>query len=104
MKGLLNAWCLIFSFFPFYGHAASSVTVGAAPRGDALKVASRIIKHNFPSCKRVRAATRLSDGSIKASCDGTEYRVATVYSAKDGKMLELALNCAAAREIGVEAC
>jgi len=80
---------------------AASISVGAAPKGDATAVASKIIKYNFPKCKRVSNAVRLPDGSIRATCDGTEYRVFTVYSAKEGKMLELALNCAAAKRLDV---
>jgi hypothetical protein len=75
------------------------MSVGAAPKGDATVVASRIIKYNFPSCKRVSNAVRLPDGSIQATCDGIVYRVFTVYSPKEGKMLELALNCEAAKRL-----
>jgi hypothetical protein len=75
------------------------MSVGAAPKGDATVVASRIIKYNFPSCKRVSNAVRLPDGSIQATCDGIVYRVLTVYSPKEGKMLELALNCEAAKRL-----
>ena len=79
----------------FMAHSAiaQSVSVGAAPQGDSTKVASRIIKYNFPDCKRVSGAVRKSDGSIRAMCDGTDYSVFTVYSAKQGKMVEVALNC-----------
>jgi hypothetical protein len=80
----------------------SSVAVGAAPQGDAKTVASRIIKYNFPQCKRVTRATRLADGSIRAICDGIDYRVMTVYIAKEGKMVEVALNCTEAKRLGVE--
>ena len=79
--------------------AAPSIAVGAAPKGDATAVASRIIKDNFDSCKRVTSATRRNDGSILATCSGTQYLVFTMYSAKEGKMLELALNCAAAKRL-----
>jgi hypothetical protein len=71
--------------------------VGAAPKGDPVTVASRIIKENFPNCTRVTSATRRADGSIRAICDGTQYLVFTVFNAKEGKILELALNCAAAK-------
>lgn len=82
--------------------AGPPISVGAAPKGDATVVASRIIKENFPACKQVTNAKRDEYGAIRASCDGTQYRVFTVYSAKEGKMLELALNCAAAKKLGVE--
>lgn len=81
------------------GADAAAIAVGAAPKGDTTAVASRIIKYNFPSCKRVSNAKRLPDGSIRAICDGTEYRVFTVYSAKEGKMLEVAMDCAAAKSL-----
>lgn len=83
---------------------AASVSVGAAPEGNAKAVASKIIKYNFPNCKQVSSATRQSDGSIRATCDGTNYLVFTMYSAVKGKMLELAMNCAAAKQYGVAGC
>jgi hypothetical protein len=81
---------------------AASIAVGAAPKGDATVVASRIIKYNFPSCKRVTGAMRQGDGSIRATCDGTQYLVFTVFNAKEGKLIELALNCTAARKLDVK--
>lgn len=79
---------------------SASVSVGAAPKGDATAVASRIIKYNFPSCKAVSNAVRQGDGSIRASCDGTRYLVFTLFNAKEGKLSELAMNCSAAKKIG----
>ncbi len=78
--------------------AGPSVSIGAAPEGEAKQVATRIIHYNFPTCKRVSSAVRLGDGSIRAKCNGVDYRVFTVYSAKQGKMLELAMNCTAAKQ------
>lgn len=73
---------------------------GAAPKGDPRVVASRIIKDYFPtSCKSVTKAVRLKDGSIQAICSGTEYRVGTVFSAKDGQLSEFALNCRKVKEL-----
>jgi len=80
---------------------SASIATGAAPKGDAQKVAGRIIKKNFPECRRVTKATRLNDGSIQARCDGIDYHVFTVYNPEEGKVLELALNCKAAKELGV---
>lgn len=80
---------------------AGPVAVGAAPKGDATAVASKIIKYNFPECKRVSDAVRASDGSIRARCDGTSYLVFTMFNAKEGKVLELAMNCSAAKSLGV---
>ena len=78
---------------------AADIPVGAAPKGDATTVASRIIKYNFPQCSHVTSATRRVDGSIMAKCDGTKYLVFTVFNAQEGKTLELAMNCSAAKRI-----
>ena len=76
---------------------------GAAPAGDAKVVATRIIKYNFPECKAVTRASRLSDGTIRATCDNIEYRVMTIYLPKEGKMLEVAFNCQVAKQkLGVD--
>ena len=79
--------------------ASAAPAFGAAPKGDATAVASRIIKDNFPSCKRISNAVRQSDGSIRAKCDGTSYLVATMFNPKEGKVLELALNCDVAKRL-----
>ena len=55
--------------------SAAPIAVGAAPKGDATKVAEKIIKDNFPACKKVWGATRKPDGSIKATCGGVEFLV-----------------------------
>ena len=81
------------------GTLAGPIAVGAAPKGDATAVASRIIKYNFPTCKRVSGATRATDGAIRARCDGTEYLVFTVFNAKEGKTIELAMNCSASKSL-----
>jgi hypothetical protein len=81
------------------GAHAGSVAVGAAPKGDPMTVAAKIIKFNFPQCKSVSTAVRLADGSIRAICDGTNYRVFTIYSATEGKMLEVAMNCTVAKRL-----
>lgn len=78
---------------------AAPPTVGAAPSGEATAVASRIVKYNFPACKRVSSAVRASDGSIRARCDGKDYLVFTVFNQKEGKTLEVALNCTAAKSL-----
>ncbi len=39
------------SFAPLVALAGSAV--GAVPKGDATAVATRIIKYNFPACRRV---------------------------------------------------
>jgi hypothetical protein len=79
--------------------SAATAAVGAAPKGDATTVASRIIKHNFPHCKKVSGAARAADGSIRARCDGTQYLVFSVFEASAGRMHEVALNCDAARKL-----
>ncbi|MCR4347092.1 MAG: hypothetical protein NUV55_07825 [Sulfuricaulis sp.] len=78
---------------------SAAPAVGAAPKGDPTAVATKIIKYNFPECKRVSSATRRSDGSIRAKCDGVDYLVFTVFNAKEGKTIEVALNCTAAKAL-----
>lgn len=92
------AWCLLLSIASF---ADAAVSIGAAPEGDAKTVSARIIKYNVPECKRVTAAVRLPDGSIRATCDSKDYRVFTMYSSEKGKMVEVALNCTAAKQYGI---
>lgn len=77
---------------------AGSIVVGAAPAGEPNVVAAKIIKYNFPMCKKVVGAQRKSDGSIKARCDRNDYLIFTVFNAKEGRTLELALNCSAAKK------
>lgn len=79
----------------------AALPVGAAPKGDPTDVASQIIKYNFPDCKRVTKAIRQSDGSIRAACDGVQYLVFTVFNAKEGRVIQLALNCTAAKSMGI---
>jgi len=87
----------IFSCLSAY--AAAGFSAGAAPKGDAQTVAARIIKYNFPQCKRVTNAIRRSDGTIRASCDGVSYYVFTLYVPRDGKMHEIALNCVESKQL-----
>jgi hypothetical protein len=83
---------------------ARSQTVGAAPKGDPAVVASKIIKYNFPKCQHVSNAARRPDGSIRAVCDGIDYLVFTVFNAKEGKVIKVALNCTAAKSLLNVAC
>lgn len=78
--------------------------IGAAPKGDAKAVAARIIKYNFPACRTVSGATRMPDGSIRATCDSTSYLVFTMFNAKEGRTIELAMNCTAAKQLLNVAC
>jgi len=96
MKKLIVA-SLTLASLPFSA-AASGPAVGAAPEGDATAVASRIIKYNFPTCKRVTNAQRQHDGSIRARCDDANYLVFTMFNPKEGRAVELALNCKAAKQ------
>jgi len=73
-------------------YAIAQSGVGAAPKGDAKVVVSRIIKHNFPSCRTVSNAVRAPDGSIRAVCDMSNYMVFTFFKAKEGKTSEIAVN------------
>jgi hypothetical protein len=79
--------------------SAAGPAVGAAPKGDPSAVASRIIKYNFPECKHVSNASRSPDGAIRAVCDRTNYLVFTIFNPKEGKVLELAMNCIAAKSL-----
>lgn len=81
------------------GPSNATPTVGAAPKGDAAVVASRIIKQNFPSCQRVTAAVRAPDGSIRAKCSGSSFTVFTLYDPDKRKMHEVAMNCSMAKEL-----
>ena len=72
--------------------------IGAAPKGDVKKVASRVIKYNFPECKHVKNAMRNEDGSIRATCDGVRYMVFTLFDSAEGRVLEVAMNCVAAKK------
>ena len=98
-KFVLLTVCQLMLFGVF--KAQAEVSVGAAPQGDPQKVAEKIIKKNFPKCKHVTKAKRLPDGSISATCGKTNYRVFTMYSAEKGQMLELALDCNAAKSLGI---
>lgn len=73
--------------------AAPKVSFGAAPKGNAPEVASRIIRENFAACKKVTSAKRLSDGSILAKCNGSDFRVFTVLKRDEGRTVEIAMNC-----------
>ena len=60
---------------------AYALETAAAPDGDAIKVASKVITDNFEKtdCGSVTLAARLDDGSIKAECDnGETYRIFVV--------------------------
>ena len=95
---------LYYLFTSSFAANAASISAGAAPPGDAKTVATRIIKYNFPECKRVTRATRSGDGTIRATCDATEYYVFTLYDPKAGKMHEVALNCVASKQLIGVAC
>jgi hypothetical protein len=95
----LVIWAI--SAIALWSSSTQAITTGAAPPGEAGQVATRIIQYNFPECKRVKNATRMPDGSIKARCEKTEYWVFTVFNPKEGKTIEVALNCTAAKKLNV---
>lgn len=97
MKALLTATLLTTTIVA----SAASISVGAAPSGNAAKVASKIIKKNFPACKLIHGAKRLQDGTIAASCDGSMFRVFTMFNPQEGRVVELALNCTAAKQLNI---
>lgn len=88
-----------FLFVAFTKGYAALPPVGAAPEGEPTEVAARIIQFNFPECKHVTSAIRMQDGSIRATCDEIDYLVFTVFDAKKGKIIELAMNCSAAKRL-----
>jgi len=73
--------------------ASPKVSFGAAPKGYAAKVATKIIKENFDACTKVTSAKRLHDGTIMARCAGSDFRVFTAFKRDEGKTIEVALNC-----------
>ena len=44
-------------------------------------------------------AVRLEDGSIQATCSGTEYRVGTLFNTSEGRVIEISINCRKAKEL-----
>jgi len=99
MKRAIVASLAIIALSSTSAALGAAPAVGAAPSGDATTVATRIIKYNFPACKKVSGAVRGPDGSIRASCDGTNYLVFTVFNPKEGKTIEVAMNCTAAKSL-----
>ncbi len=74
---------------------------GAAPAGNAVAVAQRIIRANFDRsiCPRVTRAERLDGGSIRATCsNGETFRAFEI----DGR--PVALRCSAAARQGIRGC
>lgn len=71
----------------------------AAPPGDETKVATRIIKANFPQCKSAKYAVRRPDGTIWARCNGDDFWIFILNNPKDGKSSEIAMNCTAAKKL-----
>ncbi|MFC5571565.1 hypothetical protein ACFPN1_16010 [Lysobacter yangpyeongensis] len=94
-----TALCMSLSVLALGQAHAAGLAIGAAPKGDAVSVASRVIKENFPECKRVTKAVRATDGGIHARCDATDYLVFTIFNAKEGKAREVAMNCTAAKRL-----
>lgn len=81
--------------------AQAQPNFGAAPAGEPVAVAQRIIRTNFDRtiCPRVTRAQRLEGGSIRATCsNGETFRVFQI----DGQAV--ALRCSAARRRGIEGC
>ena len=79
--------------------SAQSISIGPAPSGNAITVASQVIKQAEHPCPKVTGARRLKDGSITAKCSNAEtYRV---FSVKDKPV---ALRCSVAKAIGVSGC
>lgn len=97
-RHLTVAAVLVGSLFTQATADAAAISIGAAPKGEARAVATRIIKENHPACKKVSGAKRRPDGSISAQCNGASFLVFTVFNPKEGRAMDLALNCSAAKK------
>jgi hypothetical protein len=79
--------------------AFAQAVMGPAPSGDPMRVAGHMIAAAQHPCPRLTAASRLGDGSIRATCsNGEVYRLATV----NGE--DVAMKCSAAARVGVKGC
>lgn len=78
---------------------AYAPALGPAPAGDTQTVAETVIKDNWPNCKRVVSAKRRKDGAIQARCDKTDYLVFTMFDPREGRHIEMALNCSASARL-----
>lgn len=96
-KKLARMSALCFTLSMFNLASAAPPAIGAAPEGDAKKVAEKTIKKSYKSCKMMEAATRKPDGTIKAVCSGIDFIVFTTVNPNDGSTMALAMNCSAAR-------
>lgn len=73
------------------------------PPGSPTEVARRAINENGRVCGALTSATALNDGTIRAVCsNGQSYRVFAVE--KDAQVVLLAMDCEAARRLGVSGC
>jgi hypothetical protein len=82
---------------------ASALETAPAPAGKALVVARKVIGDNFDKsdCPAVTKASRLKDGSIRATCsNGEAFRIFTVVELHKA----VAMRCSAAEKIGVPGC
>lgn len=83
------------------GRGQGEAVFRAAPAGNPVTVAQRIIRANFDQsiCPRVTHAERLEGGSIRATCsNGETFRAFEI----DGQ--PVALRCSVAARRGIEGC
>jgi hypothetical protein len=74
-------------------------TVGSAPSGEPVQVATIAISGAEHPCPKVKKAQRNSDGSISAICSNKEdYRIFTI----DNK--SIVMRCSVIRKLGVNGC
>ena len=81
--------------------AQAPPSIGAAPPGNPVSIAQRVIHANFERsvCEHVTEARRLPNGSIHSICNtGEVFRVFEI----GGRVV--AMRCAAAARYGVEGC
>lgn len=84
-----------------FAFAQAQPSIGAAPPGNPVTIAQRVIHANFERsvCAHVTHAERLANGSIHSTCNtGEVFRVFEI----GGQVV--AMRCAAAARYGVEGC
>ncbi len=86
---------------PLAAWAQREPAFGAAPAGNPVAVAQRIIRANFDRsvCPRVTRAERLQGGSIRATCSNGE-----TFRAFEIGGQPVAMRCSVAARRGIEGC
>ncbi len=98
---MLAAALVVLPLATAWGQGRGEPAFGAAPAGNPVTVAQRIIRANFDQsvCPRVTHAERLEGGSIRATCSNGE-----TFRAFEIGGQPVALRCSAAARRGIEGC